>query len=350
MFRLIAVTFACALLSTLMGTPVAASQSLDLNFEQNTCSTLYENLSQQGAISGPSIDCGDVGAALTGTTGNYPFWLGCLGYEDMPAAAHLARCAILSARVKTDAPTLDGLQVCEDILAFYEQSLRASSRTDSLPHGYSRPTCGQAEEARLLWSGSRPGWLRCRGYDRAEEKVHAAGCLLGESRLDRLDDCRKVRGLYEERLMAAYGEKPDGYRPIRCSNVEEIVEQATEMLEKLRSEQRAAQLRAAAQRVRTHRQTPQVNMEQLIKGFIMLRMQADQALANVPIPTQAEIATAASEINEQVRDGMIVLRERDTPQLSDTQKNFFRRDARISTVDAEVGMEPTHNLIIGEQE
>ncbi|TCP38076.1 hypothetical protein [Rhodovulum marinum] len=324
--------------------PAHAAPYLNLEFEHNSCTTLYDNLREQGAITDGSIDCGDVAAALTGTTGKYPFWLGCLGYGDMPATAHLARCVMLSAEVQTDAPPLNKLEACEQIIGFYETNLRASQIGDQLPPGYTRPTCAQAEEARLVWTGNRPAWLRCRGYDRANEEAHAATCLLGESRLDRLDSCKKVRSLYEERLIAAYGQKPEGYRPIRCSNVEEIVNQATATLEKLRSEQRSAQLRAASQRVRLRRPTPQINMEQLIKGFLLLKLQAETALAGVTLPDGAEIAAAASGINARVRDGLPVLKDRE--ELSSASQNFFRRDLEVSAVDVETGQQPQHQLLM----
>lgn len=350
MLRGVALICLTWLVASLGAKEIDASPSLDLKFEQNSCSVLYENLKEQSAVEDPSVNCDDVGAALAGTTGNYPFWLGCLGHDEMPTAAHLARCVMLSSRVKKNAPSLAELQTCDDILGFYEENLRASDTANALPTDYDRPTCDQATEARLLWSGSRPAWVRCRGYDRANEKVHAVACLLGESRLERLDDCPKVRALYEERLIAAYGQKPEGYRPIRCGNVKEIVARASEELERLRSEQRKAQLRAAAQRVRVRRPTPQINMEQLIKGLILLRMQAEFSLPDISLPNKAELASAASGINERMQDGLTVLRERETPELSSSQQNFFRRDQRISSADVEVRLEPTHNLFIGAQE
>ncbi|WP_226562501.1 hypothetical protein [Salipiger thiooxidans] len=317
-----------------------ANTSFNVNFEQNSCSMLYQSLAEQGTSIDGDTNCVAVAAALTETTGKYPYWLGCLGYGDMPLAAHLARCVMLSARVQEDAPDLESLGECAEVGDFYEASLRAADRSENLPSGYRRPECAEIEHARLIWMGSRPAWLRCRGYDRANEQAHAAMCLLGETRLQNMDTCQEVRKTYEERLLAAYGEKPDGYRPVRCGSVAQLVEQARTALEEIRSQQHAARVRAASQRVRTRRASSQINMEQLIQGLVQLRLASTAVLGDIEVPDQARIARTARAAKERIEQtGLEVLREQSAPELTAQERGFFSRDVEISSAEVSVELE-----------
>jgi hypothetical protein len=322
----------------------SAAAPVDGAFEQKTCAQLIEDLrSDKADVAGErlaSATCAEIAGSVVATTGKYPFWLGCLGREQMDPRAHAARCLLLVDAVLETTSDSDEGETCDSLKARYRRGLEAATRTGTLPPDSQIPACEVLQTAALIGLGTRPGWMRCRGYDPRRESTHAPICLIGTRELLRLDSCQEVRRVYEERLIAAYGTPPPRYRPLPCFKTTKIVEAAREKIEKMRKA--AAAQRAAAASRRRARATPNLpSLEALIGGFLRLRAAAAGALGTFGI--QARAGELALRTQEAMRQGLPLTKDR-SAGLSDAEKGFFSRDIDTG-VDEVVQTElPPHKL------
>jgi len=335
-------TLLCSIAVFALLSPDAVARiSFNVDLEKNSCATLSSALSETEAGLAAIATCEEVAAGVIETSGNYPYWLGCLNYDEMHLEGHMARCVMLSERVLEE-PIGES---CEEILGVYENGLRATSRSNALPSNYSRPSCENVTAAALIWKGTRPGWIRCQGYDRSQERAHAGLCLFGVPKLDTLDSCGDVQRTYEERLRAAYGALPPGYRLLRCSNATEIVEKAKEELASIRSERRRASSAVARQRARSVRAANPLTIEQVMLGLIALKMDFDMRLAHLDVPDTNEIRERANQAANRIQDeGIAVIEDVTLDSLTEAEQKSFIEDIGSSPAEVQTSLR-THEAM-----
>lgn len=193
-------------------------------------------------VSVDDLNCAAIAGGVVQATGKHPWWAGCVGRGDMVLAAHIARCVAVSQVVKYGQMPVR-LQHCASITRIYETGLQAASENGALPADYAAPSCDQIADASLLWQAGRSAWLRCRGYDRKEERAHATACLLYDEELAAIPRhrlCHGVQELYEQRLLDAYGQLPEGYIALKCRNARQLIEAAEREITRLEASRRRA--------------------------------------------------------------------------------------------------------------
>lgn len=243
-----------------------------------TCAEVAQSIGDTLDTQGNALTCDAIAGGVMRATGKTPFWIGCLSWGKITPVSHAARCVLMQALAADTAPP-DHTADCDVIAATYQNGVRAASLDNSLPDGFTAD-CDVLQAASLLWSASRSDWLRCRGYTPKDEEAHATACLADE--IDSLSKteatCQSLRQAYQRKLTAAYGRLPDGFRPVPCPKLRDVIAElnkraALSLEERRKATEIAQQIRMAAAEDRADKAA--TGMAVIIGGLLLAGLASD---------------------------------------------------------------------------
>ena len=203
--------------------------------EQAMCNALqgiYQNvLRVQGVaaqdINGKVPSCEIFAEVLTELNGTPPLWEGCLGYS--PGASHMAQC-LLSIAEKSGQYQAAKQQLSNCLIAqsSYETILYSMSfnKQNRLPDNYQKVNCDAYLTALSANDPDANSQSPCAGFDQNNVTAHAKKCLLADEQLRGMKEqltCQSLRQSYQTKLIQVYGSLPQGFRLLRCSELDNII-------------------------------------------------------------------------------------------------------------------------------